>query len=714
MNEEEKKEYLEQYQQTKKKGVPFYPDILFKDAVVSLIVFLLLVLLAYFVGAPLEERADPADTSYTPRPEWYFLFLFQLLKYFPGNLEFLGVVVIPTLAIILLLLLPALDRGPKRHYRNRLIIIGITALMLVGVVFLTVQSYIEIPPPAEIIEGDQTAALYAQNCAGCHGPSINVEPDINLHAVIAQGQHEGMPEWSADLTTDQIDALAGFILSPKGSELFTQYCSSCHEAPELVAGDPLELKSALEQEGDYPPHADLEIPRWSEVLDPEDQTALVNFLVAPDGQRLYAINCAPCHGSSVAVTGSEEELSAIISKGGLHLEMPPWEEKLNDFEIGILAEYVVDPGSVPDGEDLFAQNCSTCHGERIPAMEEVETARQVIASGGSHETMPIWEDVLTEEQLSALVSYTFGASEGTSTEAGQELFAANCALCHGEYGEGGHNPARSGDIIAPISTSEYLKTRDDFTLKTIIEQGQPNFGMSPFGSGFGGPLADDDVDAIVAFMRSWEENPPVELPPEIVTENIALDSQQIYTDLCSQCHGEKGEGGVGPALSDPEFQGNYSDEDIFNSISEGHEATPMIAWGEILSSEQITGLVQVIRQMEPLEREPEEVESSSQPAATPSAEAPSFVTDILPIFESKCNVCHGTLGGWDGSSYESVMNSGDHAPVVIPGDPEGSFLVQKLLDTQTIGGIMPPGGKNLPDSEIQLIIDWILAGALEK
>ena len=340
-------------------------------------------------------------------------------------------------------------------------------------------------------------------------------------------------------------------------------------------------------------------------------------------------------------------------------------------------------------------------------MDDVEEAREVIASGGAHQTMPIWEDVLTEEQLNALVSYTVEASQGTSLESGQELFAANCALCHGDFGEGGPNPARSDDIIAPISTLEYLQTRDDFTLRTIIEQGQPNFGMSPFGSSFGGPLDGEDIDAIVAYMRSWEQNPPVELPPEVAVQNVALDSQQIYADLCAQCHGLDGEGGIGPALSDPDFQADTTDEYIFDSISLGHDATAMIAWGEILSSDQIMGLVNLIRQMEPVE-----TETTSQPGPTPPAEPPTFTSDILPIFEAKCNICHGTMGGWDGTTYESTMTSGNNAPVVIPGDPENSLLAQKLLDTQTIGNIMPPGGK-LPDSEIQLILEWIRAGAPE-
>ena len=85
MNEQEKQDYLEKYNEAKKSGEPFFPDALFKDALVSLVIFLILVALAYFIGAPLDERANPADTSYNPRPEWYFLFLFQLLKYFPGK-----------------------------------------------------------------------------------------------------------------------------------------------------------------------------------------------------------------------------------------------------------------------------------------------------------------------------------------------------------------------------------------------------------------------------------------------------------------------------------------------------------------------------------------------------------------------------------------------------------------------------------------------------
>lgn len=704
MNEKEQQEYLEQYKKEKEKGTPFFPDILFKDAVVSFVIFLILVALAYFIGAPLEPRANPAGTTYTPRPEWYFLFLFQLLKYFPGKLEVIGVFFLPTLAVLILIVLPFLDRSSRRHFLRRPVVFGVTVIMVLGIVFLTIQAYREAPPPAEAAGGDQTAALYIKNCAPCHGPSITVPPDVNLHDVISQGKHEGMPAWSGDLTSDQIDALAGFVLSPGGSQLFTENCGTCHEVSELVASDPIVLKQAIEQGKDFSPHTDVELPDWSTELTQENQTRLLNFLIAPDGQRLFAIDCSPCHGRSVAFSGEEDDLRNIIRQGGLHLDMPSWREKLSEDQLDLLARYVTDPDVVSEGQSLFQQNCSSCHGDRIPVVETVDQAREIIAQGGEHQTMPVWGDVLTPEQLDALVSYTLAAAKGTSLEVGQQLFSQNCTPCHGDLGEGGPNPSRPGDIISPISTGEYLKTRDDLTLRSIIAQGQPNFGMSPFGSAFGGPLDDEEIDAIVAYIRAWEENPPVELPPEIEIsqDTVSLDASQIYADLCAQCHGPNGEGGIGPSFQDPLFKGTRSDEQIFDTINFGHEATAMIGWGDILSAEQIQNLVDLIRGFRSAEVKP-----------TPKPSIPSFSADVMPILEAKCTVCHGTLGGWDATSYESVMNTGDNAPVAIPGDVDQSLLAQKILGTQTEGTIMPPAGKMSAD-EIQVIVDWIAAGAPEN
>ena len=85
MNNETKEKIKKRYDQILTRGERFWPDSIFKDAVMALAIFLVLVLLASFVGVPVEPKADPSDTSYIPRPEWYFLFLFQTIKFLPTS-----------------------------------------------------------------------------------------------------------------------------------------------------------------------------------------------------------------------------------------------------------------------------------------------------------------------------------------------------------------------------------------------------------------------------------------------------------------------------------------------------------------------------------------------------------------------------------------------------------------------------------------------------
>jgi quinol-cytochrome oxidoreductase complex cytochrome b subunit len=121
MNDETKKKINEQYAHELNRGERFWPDSIFKDLIVSLGIFILLIVLATFIGVANEPKADPSDTSYLPRPEWYFLFLFKFLALYGqipviGTIEWLATVVIPSIGIGLLLLLPLLDKSPYRHY----------------------------------------------------------------------------------------------------------------------------------------------------------------------------------------------------------------------------------------------------------------------------------------------------------------------------------------------------------------------------------------------------------------------------------------------------------------------------------------------------------------------------------------------------------------------------------------------------------------------
>ncbi len=110
----------------------FFPEQVFKDTVAVFIAFAILFVMAVAVRVPLERMADPTDTSYIPRPEWYFLFLFQMLKVFDGPLEVVGTVVLPTIAILALILTPFIDRGRVVRVRQRTLAFGIVILAGLG------------------------------------------------------------------------------------------------------------------------------------------------------------------------------------------------------------------------------------------------------------------------------------------------------------------------------------------------------------------------------------------------------------------------------------------------------------------------------------------------------------------------------------------------------------------------------------------------------
>ena len=121
-----------------KTGKPFYPDQVFEDVVGMLILFVILAVIALSVPVPLEDVADPTNADYDPRPEWYFLFLFQLLKYFQGPFEIIGTFVIPTVGMLLLLFLPFLDRSERAVLWKRPVALTVTSICVVGIVVLTI------------------------------------------------------------------------------------------------------------------------------------------------------------------------------------------------------------------------------------------------------------------------------------------------------------------------------------------------------------------------------------------------------------------------------------------------------------------------------------------------------------------------------------------------------------------------------------------------
>ncbi len=140
MNAQEKERYLREYSVLKNQGKPFFPYAILKDSVMACITLFVIILMAVVLGAELGPKADPTSTTYTPRPEWYFFFLFELLRVVkPPSLVFLATIGIPTICMVLLILLPFIDRNPERHPLKRPIatIAGITTIAAMA--FLTIE-----------------------------------------------------------------------------------------------------------------------------------------------------------------------------------------------------------------------------------------------------------------------------------------------------------------------------------------------------------------------------------------------------------------------------------------------------------------------------------------------------------------------------------------------------------------------------------------------
>jgi ubiquinol-cytochrome c reductase cytochrome b subunit len=137
---------------------PYFPGLALKEALAALALLAALVLVAALTEPTLEAAADPNATGYVPRPEWYFLWFFQLLKYFSGDLEVVGVVLVPAGLVVLLLAVPFTDRRQPRTRvlvpggrRVRVVPLLLAAAFTAVVLGLTVLAVVSSGAPAEFM-----------------------------------------------------------------------------------------------------------------------------------------------------------------------------------------------------------------------------------------------------------------------------------------------------------------------------------------------------------------------------------------------------------------------------------------------------------------------------------------------------------------------------------------------------------------------------------
>ena len=198
MNKAQKEQYLREYSILKAQGKPFFPYAVAKDATMACFVMVVIIALSIVLGAELGPKADPTTTTYTPRPEWYFFFLFELLRVIkPPILVPLATIGVPTICMILLFLLPFYDRGPERRPERRPVATTAGIFTIAAMGYLTYLGANAGPPteidmatpkaiaqqgPAVLAQYNAGKQVVAQSgCLACHKIGDNggtIGPDL--------------------------------------------------------------------------------------------------------------------------------------------------------------------------------------------------------------------------------------------------------------------------------------------------------------------------------------------------------------------------------------------------------------------------------------------------------------------------------------------------------------------------------------------------------
>jgi len=343
-------------EELERKTQPFWPNQLFLDVLAMAVCGAALVgMTVYTHGAELYAPADPAS-NFVARPEWYFLFLFQLLKYFEGPLQIVATVLLPGAVVTGLLALPFLDRSPDRKPRGRMKVLAFVGILMAGVVALTALAIVEDANKESYREGLELADKEAEHAR-----------KLALEGVLPEG------------------GMAVFNNDPKQKTrlLFKEHCATCHkiegrggqEAPSFVGYGTREWLTALIRNpadkrffGGTKGHDTMEATPVDSLSD-EQLAAVVEYVVSlqgtgevddalvAKGKSLWEdeAECSSCHevkpgeegvGPNLAGRGTAEWAARVIADSsapdlfGDTAEMPKFADKLTPDQITALAEFV--------------------------------------------------------------------------------------------------------------------------------------------------------------------------------------------------------------------------------------------------------------------------------------------------------------------------------------------------------------------------------------
>ena len=203
MNQAQKEAYLRDYSVLKNEGKPFFPYAVAKDSIMAAIVLGVIIFLSLMFGAELSPKANPTTTTFVPRPDWYFFFLFELLRVMRNVPKFtaMATVGVPTIAMIFLFLLPFYDRSPERRITHRPVALAAGLFTIAAMAYLTYTgantgspNTVDMKPPANLSQAQKDTFTQGElivgqtGCLACHtlGGNGNDGPGPNLTHVASK------------------------------------------------------------------------------------------------------------------------------------------------------------------------------------------------------------------------------------------------------------------------------------------------------------------------------------------------------------------------------------------------------------------------------------------------------------------------------------------------------------------------------------------------
>jgi mono/diheme cytochrome c family protein/chitodextrinase len=452
------------------------------------------------------------------------------------------------------------------------------------------------PPPPIELDGP---TLYTSNCASCHGPLAS-SSKLNRSAAQIQAAIDantgGMGAFSS-LTPEQVQAIADALVnvSPPpaptdGPTLYANNCAGCH--------GPLATSSKLNKTASQIQaaiNANTGGMGGLSGLTPTQVQAIADALVTTtpppppptDGPTLYANNCAACHGplaSSSKLNRTAAQITAAINAntggmGGL---------TLTTTEIQAIANALVSntppPPPPADGQTLYANNCSGCHGPLATSSKLNKTASQIQAAINANTGGMGGLSGLSSAQVQAIADALVSTTPPPAPTTGEGLYNAYCLVCHGAEGRGGQYENVRGESAGSISSA-------------INEVSMMNSLSS---------LSSSQIQAIASYLSG--STGPTPTPTPTVT------GEALYNTYCLACHGTAGRGGRYEGVrgeSASSIRDAIQEEDLMNSLS-------------TLTTAQVQAISDYLNGR-----------GGSAPAPAP--------TDGAGMYTSYCSGCHGPL-----------------------------------------------------------------------